>query len=212
MKHDDRDRTLALAGIFQACALVQGLARTGHAERQPMEASLNSLFLIDAEDVPSVFSGIAGVQRGLEVLSGFADESRHPDDIEVLGYVFALMHLARKFLRHGDMVELTGNTIAGLKRQRDYFKGLEQGDAGLGPTVISRLAELYSETISTLQPRVMVKGEPALLQQADIVEKIRSLLLAGIRAAVLWYQLGGGRLQFLFRRKRYAAMADDLMS
>lgn len=212
MPYDDRDRTLALAGIFQACALVQDLARTGRTDRTDMETSLNSLFMIDSDDVPAVFSGVAGVRRGLEVLSGFAGQGKHPDNLEVLAYVFALMHLARKFLRNKDMVEHMGNTIEGLQRQRDYFEGLDQGDAGISPTVISRLAELYSETISTLQPRVMVKGDPTWLQQEDIVEKIRSLLLAGLRSAVLWYQIGGGRLQFLFRRKRYAALASDLMT
>jgi len=34
-----------------------------------------------------------------------------------------------------------------------------------------------------------------------LANKIRTLLLAGIRAAVLWRQMGGNRWQLLFSRK-----------
>jgi high frequency lysogenization protein len=211
MKHSDEDRTLALAGIFHAAALVQELAKQGHTSTDGMQASIRSLFLIDVDDVPAVFGGVSGVRRGLEVLSGYIGQNKRPESMEILSYVFTLMHLTKKFLRNRSMVDHVAETLQGLQRQKDYFDSLNQQDTYLNPTVIARLAELYSETISTLQPRVMVKGEPAWLQQEAVVEKIRSLLLAGLRAAVLWYQVGGGRFQFLLRRKHYAAMADSIL-
>ena len=42
------DRTLALAGLFQAARLVQQLAREGRAESTTFTASIQSLLLIDA--------------------------------------------------------------------------------------------------------------------------------------------------------------------
>ena len=211
ISNTDKDRTLALAGIFQAAALVQDLAKTGQAASDNMQASIHSLFLIDADNVSDVFNGVSGVSRGLEVLSGFIGQNKSPENMEVLSYVFTLMHLTKKFLGNSQMVDHVADSIQKLQRQKDYFDSLNNDDTGLNSTVVSRLAELYSETISTLQPRIMVKGEPTWLQQEAVVEKIRSLLLAGLRAAVLWNQVGGGRMQFLFRRKRYAAMADNLL-
>ena len=67
-----------------------------------------------------------------------------------------------------------------------------QQEPGINSTLVSRFADIYSETISTLQPRIIVKGNPEFLQQDNIVNRIRCLLLAGARAAVLWEQLGGG--------------------
>ena len=55
-----KNRTLALAGIFQSAALVHQLAITGQAEEDATLNSIESLFKIDAEDVPAVFSGIGG--------------------------------------------------------------------------------------------------------------------------------------------------------
>lgn len=210
MSNTDEDRTIALAGLFQAAALVQDLARTGQADTGSVQSSLSSLFVIEADNVPAVFGGVSGVSRGLTVLAGYVGQNKTQENMEVLGYVFTLMHLTKKFLRDNGMVEHMADTLNSLQRQKDYFDNSAEEGSGINSAIISRMAELYTETISTLQPRIMVKGEPGWLQQDSIVEKIRSLLLAGLRAAVLWNQVGGGRLQFLFRRKHYAALADDL--
>ncbi len=43
------------------------------------------------------------------------------------------------------------------------------------------------------------------LQQTDNAAKIRALLLAGIRSARLWRQLGGHRWQLIFSRRKLLA-------
>ena len=47
------------------------------------------------------------------------------------------------------------------------------------------------------------------LRDTDNQERIRALLLAGIRAVILWRQVGGRRRYLIFRRKeilKYARM------
>jgi high frequency lysogenization protein len=57
----------------------------------------------------------------------------------------------------------------------------------------------------------MVSGEPVYLQNRDNVNKIRALLLSGIRAATLWRQTGGKRRQLLFFRSRYTDACAQLL-
>ena len=76
----------------------------------------------------------------------------------------------------------------------------------------ARLAQLYAETLSRLHPRVMVEGNQAFLQQAARQNDIRALLLAAVRAAVLWRQLGGTQWRLLFRRKQYSMLARGLLA
>jgi high frequency lysogenization protein len=64
------------------------------------------------------------------------------------------------------------------------------------------LASVYTDTISTLQPRIMVKGEESVLRNVDSQNMIRALLLAGMRATVLWKQCGGSRIRLIFQRRR----------
>jgi high frequency lysogenization protein len=205
------DRTLALAGIFQSATLVHQLATTGRADEDATRNSIESLFMIDADDVPQVFSGTEGVSLGLKTLAGFASSDKSEANMVILAYVFSLMHLTHKVLHRPELLEQLTGLIQSVQRQKDYFESMQQG-AGINSTLLARFADIYSETISTLQPRIIVKGNPDFLQQQDIVNRIRCLLLAGARAAVLWEQLGGGRIQFLFKRKQFAATAEELLN
>jgi high frequency lysogenization protein len=210
MSSSFNDRTLALAGIFQSASLVHQLATTGNADEEATLASIESLFMIDAENVPSVFSGTQGISLGLRTLADFAGSNKSEANMAMLAYVFSLMHLTHKLLRQPELLEQLSMLIKGVQRQKDYFESMQQ-EYGINSTLLARFADIYSETISTLQPRIIVKGNPDYLQQEDIVNRIRCLLLAGARAAVLWEQLGGGRLQFLFRRKQFAATAVEML-
>ena len=73
------------------------------------------------------------------------------------------------------------------------------------------LADCYRQTVSTLQPRVIVNGDPAILENPDNQNLIRALLLAAIRAAVLWRQCGGGRLTLVLRRRALVEAAAGLL-
>jgi high frequency lysogenization protein len=66
--------------------------------------------------------------------------------------------------------------------------------------------------ISPLGPRIQVTGSPAVLQSPQVQAKVRATLLAGIRAAVLWHQVGGGRLQLMFSRNRLTTQAKQILA
>jgi high frequency lysogenization protein len=58
----------------------------------------------------------------------------------------------------------------------------------------------------------MVNGEQQYLTRPDVVNKIRSVLLAGIRSAILWKQCGGSRWKFLFYRKKIQNELKSLLT
>ncbi|MDO6805406.1 DUF489 family protein, partial [Wenyingzhuangia sp. 1_MG-2023] len=59
------------------------------------------------------------------------------------------------------------------------------------------------QTLSNLSFRIHVTGDPMHLQNEHTANKVRALLLSGIRAAILWRQVGGRRWHLLLRRKQY---------
>ena len=71
--------------------------------------------------------------------------------------------------------------------------------------------KLYQDTISTLGPKIMVSGEQPHLSNERNANKVRALLLAGIRSAVLWKQCGGSRWQFLFGRNAYKKECERIL-
>lgn len=196
------DRCIALAGVFQAAELASQVARRGMAETAAMEASVYSLFQTDADSVDAVYGGLAGVVGGLRVLADQLSSGKSRN-MEVTRYVVALLHLERKLAKNPDMLRQISQGIHSSSERLAHFPMLH-------PNILGGLAELYAETISRLKPRIMVHGDPLHLQNPDNVNRIRTLLLSGIRAALLWRQCGGGRLQILLGRKKLLKCARDL--
>ncbi|MDR6354241.1 CII-binding regulator of phage lambda lysogenization HflD [Pseudomonas psychrotolerans] len=68
--------------------------------------------------------------------------------------------------------------------------------------VIAACGGLYEDTLSTFKQRIQVHGEMRYLQQSATASRVRALLLAGIRSARLWRQLGGHRWQLVLNRRK----------
>ena len=204
------DRILALAGLFQAARLAQQLAREGRADVSTLAASVQSLLIIDAPTTASVYGGAQGVKVGLELLRNkLAGGNTDANDIEIARYVIAMIHLEGQLRRHADMQDAVRRGIEATREQMKFFEAAENGET-LHPRLVEKLAELYTQTISTLTPRIMVNGEHGYLADATIAAKVRAALFAGIRSAFLWHQLGGSRWQLLFSRKKIADEAAGI--
>ena len=204
MKYTREDQTLALAGIFQAARLAQQIARNGQAPGAAIEASLESLFKIDSKNVIDVFGNPAAMTMGLKCLKEQLSGDSGKQDMEITRYVIALLHLEKKLSKSSAMLNQITQGLDKTRTQMSYFNLTHEN-------VLASLGSLYSDTISLLSPRILVQGEHSYLSQQANANKIRALLLAGIRAAVLWRQCGGSRLRLLFSRKAYLEAAEKIL-
>ena len=97
-----------------------------------------------------------------------------------------------------------GQRIEQAKRQTDHYDITSE-------TLLASLASIYSDVISPIGSRIQVAGEPDILKNQLNQHKIRALLLAGIRSAVLWRQVGGKRRNILFSRSKILETAQALL-
>lgn len=199
----NEERVLALAGLFQAATLAQQLANDGRCDESALESSLASIFRIDAPSVAAVYGGVSGVRLGLRSLISQLDETGR--DMAVTRMAVTVMRLERSLSHQNGLLSKLQQGIVQTQRQVEHFG---QGS----PQVFSRLAEVYSSTLSTLKPRVMVTGNPQQLQQAAVVERVRSSLLAAVRSAVLWRQIGGRQWQLILYRRQCSMLARGLLT
>lgn len=203
VQHDDRDRTIAMAGVFQAAHLVARLAHDGKCNQQAVAHAIDSLFEFTPASVEAVYGGMTGVEDGLRTLISQLNRPGERD-LEIARYVIALLHHGDKLLKDGKRFEALGKDLEILKEKSTLF---ELGEFSRS----AQLARLYQQYISPVPPQIMVRGEPLYLQNPQTAEQIRSLLLAGIRAAVLWRQCGGRRWQLLLKRRRTTEIAQQLL-
>lgn len=199
-----RDRTIALAGVYQAAYLVHQIATRGMTDSAALEASINSIFKLDAPSTEAVFGELSGVMTGLSTLKRQLSE-KQADTLQITQYVVMLLHLERKLARQPAMLERIAGGIRQAQQQSEHFSTTHEN-------VLANLANIYKNTISTLTPRVLVQGEHGYLNNPDNANKVRAILLAGIRAAVLWTQCGGSRWHVLFKRGALLAETEKLLA
>jgi high frequency lysogenization protein len=198
-----RDKTLALAGIFQATALVKNIAVNGLTDKHDFEICIRSIFETDPESVEAVYGQVEYLRTGLTTLIEQLGEKSSQRDIDIARYVISLLHLQGKLSKNKIMLDALTNGIERARRQTEHFHITHEN-------VIANLADIYSETISQIPPKIMVSGENQYLSNPEQANKIRALLLAGMRSAVLWAQLGGSRWQILLRRRRFSQEAERI--
>ncbi|HVH32946.1 MAG TPA: high frequency lysogenization protein HflD [Tahibacter sp.] len=196
-------QVIALAGVFQAAALVRTTATTGSQDAAALEATIASILRVDVDQTADAFGGIAGLRLGLENLVQQLD--RAPGDLAVSQIAVSVLRVERKLVGRPAMLQTLREGIEAIQRQVDHL-GVTHA------SVLARLSELYAGTLSNLRPRVVVQGNPLYLQQPAQVERIRATLLGGVRAAVLWRQVGGSQWQLLFKRSQAVMLARGLLT
>jgi len=91
------ERVIALAGLFQAVALVRTVAVRGGADPFAMQPSLASIFKIDADSPADVFGGVGNLRPGLETLIAQLDSDKR--DLSVTRVAISVMRVESKLAR-----------------------------------------------------------------------------------------------------------------
>ncbi|MDT8878674.1 high frequency lysogenization protein HflD [Halomonas saccharevitans] len=195
-------QALALAGVFQAASQVDALARTGQTDQRAWETLIRATLDTNPESFEAIYGGHPNnLRQGLEVLEGVV--GRQQVNPVVLRYGFSLLMLMNQLRSNDAMMDDLGTRLTRIQGQAEHFGATHEN-------VISSLGEAYQETLSTLKTRIVVQGDPSLLQSRMMPERVRAILLAGIRFALLWHQQGGRRWKLVFQRGALKKALDQL--
>jgi high frequency lysogenization protein len=197
-----KDRVLALAGLLQSVRLVKQMANNGQAETRPLTACIDSLFRFDADSTGAVFGGARALEPGLRRVIAQLDGSDR--DSAQTRIAMNVLHLERRFIG-------SPMTVEAVRHGLEQIEALRAELGPTHPTVLGQLGELYSSQISPIGPRVLVQGNPVYLSQPGVVGEVRATLLAALRSAVLWRQLGGSYWQLLVSRRQLVETAQSLL-
>ncbi|UBX48917.1 high frequency lysogenization protein HflD [Providencia alcalifaciens] len=200
------DITLALAGICQASLMVQKLAHEGTFNEQDGKTMVNSLTNMNPSTTLDVFGNDeANLKTGLTALQGMLTGGNSGISAEMTRYMLSIMALERRLSKDDNAMNQLGQRIEQFERQASYFEPMSEG-------VFNALAGIYVDVVSPAGPRIQVTGSPDILKNTVVQAKVRATLLAGIRCAVLWQQVGGSRLQLMFSRSRLSNQAKQILS
>ncbi|ADZ90610.1 high frequency lysogenization protein HflD [Marinomonas mediterranea] len=206
MSQQEKHQAIALSAVFQAADLVSQLAKSGGAPREETLPLIKSILTVNANSAEDIYGGQWDYKQNLSLGRRIARQTFGKDRAEVnpetLRYALSLVHLENKLRKYPDMLSAIGNRIQQIERQSEHYE-----DA-MHENVIAGIAGMYQDTLSTLPFRVQVQGDSRFLQQPHVANQVRAILMAGIRASMLWRQLGGKRWHLVFKRKALLKALD----
>jgi len=207
---DLSQRATALAAMTQAIYLINSIARKGVVDTEDSRVMMESIFSeVSAHPQQTVLELYGGVQQldtGIRVCIKLLQGEKLPEAKDLMLYSAGLTALERRLAKNAAMRQKLSDGMIRISNQRQYF-----GDA-MHHNVIAAVADLYGDTISTMKPRIIVRGKPEFLSQTHHTMRVRSLLMSGLRAAHLWHQHGGGHLSLLLRRKALLRELEQLLN
>ena len=198
-----QDQTIALTGLYQSLALVQNIAWEGDSSHSCMPPTIASVLKLNPTNYLDVYGSIENLQLGIQTLKIALQSKNEKHAIERTRYAINLMYLASKFA-------VSGNTVNSLSSQLERINNQYDSVEDSLEDITQDLGELYREYISPLGPKVIIEGDPVYLKTDNNASKIRALLLAGIRAIVLWKQANGKRWTLLLGRKSLLNNIHDM--
>ena len=203
MQYTMKEQAAALAGIFQAASLVDKLAKTGQLTEEELRPSIGSIFVTSPRNVEEVYGSYHNLANGCKVLGAVLNRDSDMIQSDVIRYALGLIHLEKKLSRNKAMLNTLSQRLIRSGEQVEHF-GL------LHDNVMSSLGSTYMDTISTFRTRIQVTGDMRYLQSTTNASKIRAILLAGVRSAMLWRQCGGSRWHLFMGRKKLLNALNQL--
>ena len=209
------NQNIALAAVTQCASLVQSLAVSGQAPQSDLLACINPLMVLNPDSIDAVYPQVPELTRGLRTMQSLLGSERSPENADMVRYILGMLLLRNKLDGDSAMQSTVRDRLARIEPIQavpEDFQDLDERERlqAAQDRSFRQLAGLYQDPISTLSYRVQVQGKVEHLKDEQVANRIRALLLAGIRSAVLWHQLGGRRWRLLFYRKKIQESAGDI--
>ena len=209
MESNTQNRAIALAAVFQCVDGVNQIANTGKVDEALYQTCINSILEENADNAIDLYGSLENLKVGFASMmhqlgSRQITPDGKPKDLEATRYALGLLHLEKKL---NNNQEAFNEVIKGIQETQKKLEFFDKDHEN----ITASLAEVYATTISNIGPKIMVKGEQTHLANPKNASRIRALLLAGIRAALLWRQAGGNRWKLLLERGKLQKQADEFL-
>ena len=209
MEANTQNRTIAMAALFQCVDGVSQIANTGNIDSEVYNTAIQSVLKEGAESAEDIYGSLDNLKLGFaSMMSQLSTSPTTPDgkakDMEATRYALGLLQLEKKLSNNNAMFQALLEGIEDTQKKLEFFD-IEHEN------ITAALADIYANTISKIGPKIMVKGDQTHLANPKNASRIRALLLAGVRAALLWRQAGGNRWKLLLERGKLQKQANSYL-
>ena len=196
------EQTIALAGLYQACQIVSKIAWNGEYNEQELEPLINCIIKVDATNTENIYLNVSKLESGLVYFRKQIVGDIFTRSSETKRYIASLNKLSDTLMSDNSCI----NKIQLLlKSFSEKSKSMTIDEKTI------ELSNIYQQTLSKFEPRIVVNGENKFLTDENHSSRIRTALFAGVRSVILWRQLGGSKLKLLFLKGQFSKQIDNYL-
>lgn len=208
-----RSESIALAALFQCCSQINRIAHSGYCDEQAVSTVFRALLVTNPDTIDDIYKE-SNLKIGFKsLIEGFSTDGITDNTAKELAKLaMQVMSLTDRIMGNSSLYNRLSNEIDSMKIQieKDYPDFLEGNTSVvMNSDNVEKFAQLYQSLISPNFSKLLIFGEERFLSSTENQNRIRALLLAGIRALVLWNQVGGKKLYLMFRRKDILSYASE---
>lgn len=193
-----------MAAILQSCDLVRQLALRGEANPYQVRPLLHSLFVFDANNTSEIYGDLRLLDNGYKRFHQYLNNEISVTEKELLQYTLRVLFISKMLIKRDDY----SNVIRTRLEQLNYSS--DESFENNWRNLPKEINEIYKITASNLDQRIEVRGDKLHLENPQTAARVRTLLLASIRAGILWHQLGGSKWSLFFNRGDYKKTLEQL--
>ena len=197
------EQTIALAGLYQCCETVSKIAWNGEYNEYEIRPLINCILKLNSTNTESIYIDISSLKSGLIYLKK-----------QIIGDIFTRSSETRRYIE--SLNQLSDNLLSDKKCIRKIQTLLNKMDDEIdsmsADDQVVELSNIYQNTLSTFEPRIVVNGENINLTDKIHAARIRTALFAGVRSTILWRQLGGSKLKLFINKRKFSNQIDMFLN
>ena len=206
-------QNIALCAVAQCAALVHELAIGKEIRQSQLASAINPLLILNPESVEQVYPNLESLTLGFSTLQSILGSNRLKQNSQIRRYITEILILRKTLSKNMIMQSVVRAGLSNLEPIRPSLidcMQTNQQEINEQNYTFEEISSLYRKTLSTLKHRIKVAGKVQFLKNEIVSNKIRGLLFAGVRSAVLWHQLDGRYWRLFIYNKRISNTVSDI--
>ena len=206
-------QNIALCAVAQCAALVHELAIGKEIRQSQLASAINPLLILNPESVEQVYPNLESLTLGFSTLQSILGSNRVKQNSQIMRYITEILILRKTLSKNMIMQSVVRAGLSNLEPIRPSLidcMQTNQQEINEQNYTFEEISSLYRKTLSTLKHRIKVAGKVKFLKNEIVSNKIRGLLFAGGRSAVLWHQLNGRYWRLFIYNKRISNTVSDI--
>ncbi len=195
--------TYALSAIVESLYQITLIARDDFVNTKAITPLIRGVLKTECDTTTSIYP-MTCLKEGLTYFNDVKRIEQHRA-IEITKYLSGILSLTNVYLENNNVRQSLGEEIAKIKSKLSMQENKIQ-------YVCRHLGEWYGKNITDAKIfSIQIFGNKDHLAKESNLIYIRALLASALRACVLWKQVGGTQMNFLFNKSQITICAKQML-